>query len=106
MIASSETAEASEASEAGTSEEVAQYVIEVAESGSVEVESASSVFYTAETELVVSCLLVRVAEDCVCLGCFLEVLFGRFLFLIRAVYPAVRMPFERGLSVRALDIIC
>ena len=102
-----ETAEAGAAAETAEIEteaaakDVAEEIVDV-HSAEVETSGAAHLF-TGEAELIVFGSLVGVAENGVGFCGFLEVFFGRFLFCIGAVYPAVRMPFERQLAVGALN---
>ena len=100
-----ETAEAAAEIKAETSpEDVPEEVVDI-HSAKVETAGAASHLVCGKTELVVLGALVRVTEHGIGLGRLLEVLFGGLFLRVRAVYPAVRVPFEGQFPVRRLDFI-
>ena len=101
-VAASETSETSEAAERA-SEEVIEDIVEVAEALAPILTCCT--VNARETELVILGLLVRVAEDRVCLRGLLELALRGLLLFIGTAYPAVWMPLEGSLSVGRLYFI-
>ena len=88
--AAAESAETTESSSA-TSEDVtehAEYIIH-AHAGSSTESTGSTELRTVESILVILLTLLRVTQHVISLGCFLELLFGGLLFLVRLAYLAV-----------------
>ena len=84
-------------------EEVGEHVLKVAQdvahTGAVDVEPAVP-REASVPKAVVSRTFVRIAQDCISFGGFLE-----FLFRIRIIRIAVRMVLEREFAIRALHLL-
>lgn len=69
----------------GSAEKIFKNILYIAEMSEVlPLESASSecAFQSLMAKLVIRCALIRVAQDFVCLGNFLELFLGRFITLM------------------------